>query len=101
VLPPSPLPLLLPSLPPPPTSSLSTPGECGAKGFVSQALIMVFFRLLGVRPSVFGRKLHRQPVRGANAREECHWSHACSLKCSLQASRRGNRWHPRVYISVR
>jgi hypothetical protein len=45
-----------------------------------------------VVPSVFGRKLQCQPVRGVNFREECHWSHACSL----QASRRGIQWHPRV-----
>jgi hypothetical protein len=36
-------------------------------------------------PSVFGRNLQCQPVRGVNFRDECHWSHACSL----QASRRG------------
>ena len=30
-------------------------------------------------PSVFGRNLQCQPVRRVNTREECHWSHACSL----------------------
>jgi hypothetical protein len=29
-------------------------------------------------PSVFGRNLKRQPVRGVDTREECHWPHACS-----------------------
>jgi hypothetical protein len=43
-------------------------------------------------PSVFGRSLQCQPVRGVNFREECHWSHACSL----QANMRGIQWHPRV-----
>jgi hypothetical protein len=43
-------------------------------------------------PPVFGRKLQCQPVRGVNFREECHWSHACSL----QANMRGIQWHPRV-----
>jgi hypothetical protein len=43
-------------------------------------------------PFVFGRNLQRQPVRGVNFREECHWSHACSL----QANMRGIQWHPRV-----
>jgi hypothetical protein len=28
-------------------------------------------------PSVFGRNLQCQPVRGVDTREECHWSHAC------------------------
>jgi hypothetical protein len=28
-------------------------------------------------PSVFGRNLQCNPVRGVNFREECHWSHAC------------------------
>jgi hypothetical protein len=28
-------------------------------------------------PSVFGRNLQCQPVRGVNTREECHWPHAC------------------------
>jgi hypothetical protein len=43
-------------------------------------------------PSVFGRNLQCKPVRGVNFREECHWSHACSL----QANMRGIQWHPRV-----
>jgi hypothetical protein len=43
-------------------------------------------------PSVFGRNLQCELVRKVDTREECHWSHACSL----QASRRGNQWHPRV-----
>jgi hypothetical protein len=43
-------------------------------------------------PSVFRRNLQCQPVRGVNFREECHWSHACSL----QANMRGIQWHPRV-----
>jgi hypothetical protein len=47
-------------------------------------------------PSVFAHNLQCEPVRGVDTREECHWSHACSL----QASRRGNQWHPRVEISV-
>jgi hypothetical protein len=51
-------------------------------------------------PSVFGRKLQCELVRGVNFREECHWSHACSLQrmyaCSLQANMRGIQWHPRV-----
>jgi hypothetical protein len=42
--------------------------------------------------TVFGRNLQRQPVRKVNTREECHWSHACSLL----ASRRRNQWHPRA-----
>jgi hypothetical protein len=50
-----------------------------------------------VIPSVFGRNLQCQLVRGVDTREECHWSHACSL----QANMRGIQWHPRVYISVR
>jgi heterodisulfide reductase subunit A-like polyferredoxin len=44
-------------------------------------------------PSVFGRNLQWKPVRGVNIREECHWSHACSL----QANMRGNQY-PRVEI---
>jgi hypothetical protein len=40
-------------------------------------------------PSVFGRNLQCQPVRRVNTREECHWSHACSL----QANIRGIQWH--------
>jgi hypothetical protein len=28
-------------------------------------------------PSVFGRNLQCEPVRGVDTREECHWSHAC------------------------
>jgi hypothetical protein len=28
-------------------------------------------------PSVCGRNLQCQPVRGGYAREECRWSHAC------------------------
>jgi hypothetical protein len=28
-------------------------------------------------PSVFGRNLRCQPVRGVNTRDECHWAHAC------------------------
>jgi hypothetical protein len=43
-------------------------------------------------PSVFGRNLQCEPVRNVDTREECHWSHACSL----QASWRGDQWHPRV-----
>jgi hypothetical protein len=43
-------------------------------------------------PSVFGRNLQCQPVRGVDSREECHWSHACSL----QANMRGIQWHPRA-----
>jgi hypothetical protein len=43
-------------------------------------------------PSVFGRNLQCEPVRGVNFREECHWSHTCSL----QANMRGIQWHPRV-----
>jgi hypothetical protein len=50
-------------------------------------------QLFGFRqPSVFGRILQCQPVRGVNTREECHWSHACSL----QVNRRRIQWHPRV-----
>jgi hypothetical protein len=33
--------------------------------------------LTSSRPSVFGRNCQCQPVRGANTREEWHWSHAC------------------------
>jgi hypothetical protein len=29
-----------------------------------------------------------------DAREECHWSHACKSLQEIQASRRGNQWHP-------
>jgi hypothetical protein len=36
-------------------------------------------------PSVFGRNLQCELVRKVDTREECHWSHACSL----EASRRG------------
>jgi hypothetical protein len=43
-------------------------------------------------PSVFGRNLQCQPVRGVDFLEECHWSHACSL----QANMRRIQWHPRV-----
>jgi hypothetical protein len=43
-------------------------------------------------PSVFGRNLQCQQVRGVDFREECHWAHACSL----QANMRGIQWHPRV-----
>jgi hypothetical protein len=45
-------------------------------------------------PSVFERNLQCQPVRGVDTREECHWSHACSI----QANMRGVQWHPRVQI---
>jgi hypothetical protein len=47
------------------------------------------------QPSVFGRNLQSRPVRGADTREECHWSHACSLHANV----RGIQWHSRVYIS--
>jgi hypothetical protein len=43
-----------------------------------------------ILPLVFGRNLQCKPVRGVNFREECHWSHACSLQA------RGIQWHPRV-----
>ena len=46
--------------------------------------------------SVFGGNLQCEPVRKVDTREECHWSHACPL----QASRRGNQWHPRVQLPV-
>jgi hypothetical protein len=49
-----------------------------------------------VRPSVFGRNSQCELVRKVNFREDCHWSHVCSL----QASRRGIQWHPRVQISA-
>jgi hypothetical protein len=43
---------------------------------------------------VFGRNLQCQPVRGANTREECHWSHACkSFKRRKGVTLNGN---PRV-----
>jgi hypothetical protein len=32
-----------------------------------------------------------------NFREECHWSHACSLEANM----RGIQWHPRVQNPVR
>jgi hypothetical protein len=41
---------------------------------------------------VFGRNSQCELVRKVDFREECHWSHVCSL----QASRRGIQWHPRV-----
>jgi hypothetical protein len=41
--------------------------------------------------TVFGRNLQRKPVRGVNFREECHWSHACSLQ---------HAWDPMATSSV-
>jgi hypothetical protein len=49
------------------------------------------FRFAG-GPSVLGRNLQCELVRKVDTRDEYHWSHACSL----QASRHGNQWHPRV-----
>jgi hypothetical protein len=37
-------------------------------------------RLLWCVPSVFGRNLQCEVVRRVDTREECHWSHACSLQ---------------------
>jgi hypothetical protein len=58
------------------------------------ALLCLGFSML--LPSVFGRKLQCELVRKVDTREECHWSHACSL----QANMRGNQCHPRVWISA-
>jgi hypothetical protein len=35
-------------------------------------------------PSAFGRNLQCKPVRGVNFREECRWSHACSLEANMR-----------------
>jgi hypothetical protein len=43
-------------------------------------------------PSVFRRNLQCNTVRAADSREECHWSHVCSL----QANMSGIQWHPLV-----
>jgi hypothetical protein len=55
-------------------------------------MLPFLFEVAWQSPSVFGRNLQGELVRKVDTREECHWSHACSL----QASRRGNQWHPRV-----
>jgi hypothetical protein len=61
-------------------------------GGVVVVLMSVEMMVLAVVPSVFGPNLQCKPVKGVNFRDECHWSHACSL----QANMRGIQWHPRV-----
>jgi hypothetical protein len=48
-------------------------------------------------PSVFRRNLQCQPVGGVDTREECYWSHACSLQAEQMC---GNQWNPRVQKPV-
>jgi hypothetical protein len=50
------------------------PIQRGATKFMVRATLPLPFPTV---PSVFGRNLQCGPVRGANAREECRWSHAC------------------------
>jgi hypothetical protein len=38
-------------------------------------------------PSVVGPNLpYQQPVRGVHSREECYWSHACSLQTCVRSN---------------
>jgi hypothetical protein len=61
--------------------------QCATEFMVSNARALK-------QPSVLRHNLQCQPVRGANAREECHWPHACkSLK-------RAKAWDPMASSSV-